>query len=392
MICCYVPNGVNLDQWLPVGSGANWTMSPTLEGLKDYRSNLTVVTGLGHPNSKGGHTGGDTWLTGANLEGTPGKDYQNSISIDQLAAEVHGRQTRLPSLELSFHGGTGAAGHSQTLAFDRTGTPLPAEKSPKRVFDRLFAPDGQATREATLKRYAQQRSILDEILSDAKSLHGRLGQADRQKLEEYLSSVRQTEQRVQRLESWVDVPKAEVSASGLQLTAIPRRQDVPLWLDVMLDLCFLALKTDTTRVITFQWAREAGGFGERGEDHHELSHHGGDAGMLAKLAAIDRFHISKLARFLELLKSAREADGNMLDNTMVLYGSGMNSGQGGGHSPKNVPLLLAGGQKLGLKHGAHLQFAADTKPLSNVLLTMLNAMGVKQPSFMDSTGLINGLV
>lgn len=392
MICCYVPNGVNLNEWSPVGEGANWTTSPTLEGLKDYRADLTVVTGLGHPNSKGGHFGGDTWLTGANLEGTSGKDYQNSISVDQLAAELHGRWTRLPSLELSFGGGTGAAGHSQTLAFDRTGTPLPAENNPQRVFDRLFAPERQVTREATLRRYAEQCSILDEILREANSLKRRLGHTDQQKLEEYLSSVRQTEQRVQRLQSWVDIPKADVESSGLRLNAQPNRQDVPLWLDVMLELCFLALKTDTTRVITFQWSREAGGFGGAGEDHHELSHHGGDAGMLTKLAAIDRFHVGNLARFLGLLGSGGEAGGNLLDNTLVLYGSGMNSGQGGGHSPKNVPLLLAGGRKLGLKHGSHLKFAIDSAPLSNLLLTMLNAIGVKRETFMDSTGTLTGLV
>jgi hypothetical protein len=392
MIYCYVPNGVNEDQWMPKAAGPNWTMSPTFEVLKEYRDDLTVLTGLGHPNSKGGHSGADTWLTGANLEGTAGKDYQNSISVDQIAAEVHGRHTRFASLELSFHGGTGAAGHSQTLAFDRTGTPLPAESSPQRLFDRLFAPDGQTAREAALRRYAERRSILDEILSEANSLHRQLGKSDQQKLDEYLGSVRQVEVGVQRLQSWVDIPKPEISRSGLQLNAQPSRQDHSRWLDVMLELCFLALRTDTTRVITFEWAREGGDFGENGEDHHEFSHHLGDQKMLAKLAEIDRFRFRKLARFLERLKTTREADGTLLDNTMVLFGSGMNSGKGGGHSPKNLPLLLAGGRKRGLKHGSHLQFAIDSTPMSNLLLTMIRAMGVEQKSFMDSTGTLRGLI
>ena len=391
MIFCYIPNGVNEKEWLPKDTGPNWTMSPTLEGLKDYRANLSVLSGLGHPNSKGGHFGADTWLTGADLEGTPGKDYRNSISVDQIAAELHGKHTRFPSLELSDGGGTGSAGHSQTLAFDHSGTPLPAENKPERLFERLFAPDGETAREASLRRYAERRTILDEVLGEAHALSRRLGQGDREKLDEYLGSVRQAEERVQRLQSWVDIAKPQVSRNGLRLNANPDRHDRASWLDVMLELCCLAFKTDTTRVITFEWSREAGGFGERGEDHHELSHHSGDAEKLSKLAAIDRFHIGKLARFLEQLQATREADGNLLDRTMVLYGSGMSNGEGGGHSPKNLPLLLAGGRNLGLKHGAHLKFEIDSTPLSNVLLTMLQSMGVEQRTFMDSSGLIESL-
>jgi hypothetical protein len=392
LICCYVPNGVNESEWLPQDSGKNWTLPPTLRALQDFRQDFSLISGLGHPNSKGGHFGGDTWLTGANLEGTAGKDYQNSISVDQLAVEKHGRETRIPSIELSEGGGTGAAGHSQTLAFDRSGTPLPAENSPQRLFDRLFSADGRATRMATLRRYAEQRSILDEILGEANSLHHRLGKNDQQKLEEYLSAVRQTEQRVQSLQSWIDVPKPQVPRDGLRLDAAPGdRHNRGIWIEAMLDLCHLAFQTDTTRVITFQWAREASGFGEGGEDHHELSHHGGDAEMLSKLAAIDRFHIAKFARFLGRLKSTSEFDGTLLDNTVVLYGSGMNSGKGGGHSPKNLPLLLAGGRNRGLRHGAHLKFEIDSAPLSNVLLTTLHSMGVQEERFMDSTGSLSGL-
>ena len=392
MVFCYVPNGVNESEWMPKDAGSNWTMSPTLEVLKDYRADLTVMTGLGHPKSIGGHEGADTWLTGADLGGTPGKDYQNAISVDQVAAEVHGKHTRFPSLELSFYGGTGSARHSHTLAYDHAGTPLPAESSLQRLFDRLFAPEGQATREATLRRHAEQRSILDSILAEAGSLNRDLGKADQRKLDEYLGSVREAEKRVQRLQQWVDVPKPQVSRSGLNLNALPIAHDRSVWLGVMLDLCRLALQTDTTRVITFEWSREAGGFGENGENHHELSHHGGDPGMLAQVAAIDRFHLRKLARFLGQLKTSEEAGGSLLDQTMVLYGSGMSNGKGGGHSPQNLPLLLAGGRKLGLKHGSHLKFEIDSTPFANVLLTMLHGMGIEDKRFMDSTGTLNGLM
>ncbi len=148
MICCYVPNGVNILQWVPQDDGKDYTLSPTLEALSEHRDDFSVLSGLGHPHSQGGHSGADTWLTGANLTGTPGRDYSNQISVDQLVAESIGRETRVPSLELSDGSGTGSAGHSHTLAFDRNGTPLPAENSPRRLFERLFVPDDAASRDA----------------------------------------------------------------------------------------------------------------------------------------------------------------------------------------------------------------------------------------------------
>ena len=393
VIFCYVPNGVNILEWVPKEAGANYTLSPTLEVLKAHKADFTVLSGLGHPNSKGGHSGADTWLTGADLKAVPGTDYSNTVSADQIIAELHGRQTRFSSLQLADASGTGSAGHSHTLSFDRSGTPLPSENSPRRLFERLFVPDTAADREATLRRYAERRSILDDVLGEAKTLHRQLGRADQQKLDEYLGSVRQTEQRVQRLEQWVDVPKPKVESSLLQLASQPgNAHDRPMWIDVMMELSYLAFVTDTTRVITYEWSREAGGYGGGGENHHELSHHGGDAEMLKKLGVIDRFHLGRLDRFLTFLKSTAEADGNMLDRTIVVYGSGMNSGTGGEHSPKNLPLIVAGGRKLGLKHGQHLAFDKDKHPpLSNVLLTLIQKMGVESDKFSDAKGTLTGL-
>jgi hypothetical protein len=195
------------------------------------------------------------------------------------------------------------------------------------------------------------------------------------------------------MESWVDVPKPEVDARNLQLGSQPQNaHDRPMWLDVMLEVSYLAFVTDATRVITFEWSREAGGYGGGGENHHELSHHGGDKDMLKKLAVIDRFHLERLGRFLTFLKATKEGDGNMLDNTLVMFGSGMNSGAGGEHSPKNLPLLVAGGHKLGLKHGQHLAHDPNIHPpLSNVLLTLIQKMGVEADKFRDSTGTLSGL-
>ena len=393
VIFCYVPNGVNILEWVPTTAGKGGNVSATLAALQEHRERLSVLSGLGHPKATGGHSGADTWLTGADLTATPGKDYTNSISADQMIAEKVGRNTRLPSLEIGDMSGTGTALHSHTLAFDRNGTPLPTENSPLRLFERLFVPDDAASRAATLKRYAEKRSILDEIADEAAALKKTLGTPDRAKLDDYFGSVRESEQRVQRQVAWIDVPKPNVDKTGLQLNSQPvNAHDRPMWLDVMLELSYLAFVTDTTRVITFEWSREAGGFGGGGENHHELSHHGGDPGMLKKLAEIDRFHLSKLSRFLTFLHSTEEGGRTMLDHTMVLYGSGMNSGEKGDHSPKNLPLVVAGGIAWGLKHGQHLAHDPDKHPpLANVLLTVMQKMGVETDRFQDSTGTLNGL-
>jgi hypothetical protein len=390
MLFCYIPNGVNQTEWAPKDAGPNWSTSPSLEVLKDFRAEMSVISGVCHAKSRGGHSGADTWLTGADLEGTPGKDYQNSQSVDQAAAEVHGRQTRFPSLELSFHGGTGSPGHSHTLSYDRIGTPLPTERNPRRVFDRLFSPEGPAAREAALRRYTEQKSILDGILDDARSLGRRLGKQDQRKLDEYLGSVREMELRLSRLREWIDVPKAEVSQQGLNLEAQPNPHDARMWLDCMLDLCGLALETDTTRIITFEWAREAGGPAANGADHHAYSHHGGDPSMLAKVAEIDRFHLEKLTRFLRRLRTKDEAGETLLARTMVLFGSGISDGSS--HQKENLPLVLAGGSRLGIKHGSHLKFDETRPPFANVLLTMLQAMGIERSTFADGTGTLAGLI
>ena len=393
MICCYVPNGVNINEWVPSETGKGIQLSPSLDSLQSHQQDLTIISGLGHARAKGGHSGADTWLTGADLASEPGSDYTNSISVDQIVAEHHGKQTRFASLQLSDSSGTGSAGHSHTLSFDRNGTPLPAEASPKRLFERLFVPDSDSSRASTVQRYAEKRSILDQVLNEANSLRKQLGQGDQQKLDQYLNAVRETEQSVERLESWIDIPKAEVTDAGLELANQPHNaHDRPAWIDVMMQLSYLAFVTDTTRVITFEWSREAGGYGGGGENHHELSHHGGDPKMLEKLAQIDRFHVSKLANFLSLLDETADGDGRLLDQTMVLFGSGMNSGKGGEHSPDNLPLLLAGGRGLGIEHNQHLSFDPKAHPpMSNLLLSIAQAMRVDVESFSDSNSSLPGL-
>jgi hypothetical protein len=388
LICCYFSNGVNIKQWKPTSTGVDYELSPTLKGLEAHKKDFTVISGLGHPASDGGHSGADTWLTGADLDAKPGSDYTNTISIDQRIAAVHEKETRIASLQLSDLSGSGSALHSHTLSFDHSGTPLPSENSPRRLFERLFVPENAKDREATLQRYHHQRSILDAVQDETRRLGKKLGQDDRAKLAEYFESVRSTEKRIERLEGWIDVPKPSVDPSLLQLNSQPNNaHDRPMWLDVMLELSYLAMLTDTTRVIGFQWAREAAGYGGGGENHHELSHHGGDPGMLEKLAGVDRFYVSKLARFLDLLSATREGEGRMLDSTIVMYGSGMNSGEGGEHSPKDLPLLIAGGGGLGLRHAGHLAFDKENHPpMSNLLLTLGQKVGLEDDRFSDATG------
>lgn len=393
VIFCYVPNGVNIHHWVPEQTGIDYQLSPTLQTLAAHKADFTVFSGLGHPASDGGHTGADTWLTAADLDATPGKDYQNSISADQIIAELHGTQTRFPSLQLSDQSGTGSALHSHTLSFDRQGTPMPAENSPRRLFERLFVPETQKDRAATLQRYALRQSILDSVQDETRRLEKKLGKVDREKLAQYYQSVRETETRVERLVDWVDVPKPDVSDQNLQLNAQPgNAHDRPIWLDVMMELSYLCMITDTTRVISFEWSREAGGFGGGGENHHELSHHGGDADMLGKLAAIDQFHLTRLNRFMDFMSSTSESSSTMLDNTIIVFGSGMNSGEGGGHSPKNLPLLIAGGRSLGIRHAGHVAFAPDDHPpLSNLLLTLIQKTGVEVDHFADSNSTLASL-
>lgn len=391
--CCYIPNGVNIARWTPQGDGQSFPLSPTLEPLASLRQHVTVLTGLGHLRSDGGHFGADEFLTGADLDATPDRGYSNTVSVDQVAARTVGLQTRIPSLELSSNGGTGSAGHSHTLSFDDNGTPIPAECNPRRVFQRLFQNDDTTSRQRKLQNIEEDLSILDSVLQDASSLTRKLGRNDRRKLDEYLTSVREVERRVKQKESWLDVPRPRVDSGDLSLDASPdASHSRSRYFQTMFDLMFLAFQTDTTRVATFAMGREAGGgqYDEIGvpDVQHSLSHHGGDPEMLDRLAKIDHFLVEQFAYFIGRLGGTTDGDGTLLDRTMVLFGSGMNNGDRGVHSPKNLPLLFAGGEKLGLRQGQHLRFKIDSTPFSNVHRTILDRMGIRDIEFSDSTHVV----
>jgi Protein of unknown function (DUF1552) len=414
----YIPNGVNGMTWQCTKAGRDFNLSQSLQPLEKHRADLTVFSGLHHPNCLGeGHVCADTWLTGAKIEAQSGRKYENSISCDQLMAEAVGHETRFPSLELSIAAGTGQPFNSTTLAFSRDGVPLPAEDNPKLVFQRLF---GEATGgiEAQRAQLTKRRSVLDAVLEDAKSLRLDLGRADRTKLDEYLHSVRDVEQRAERLDSWLNVPKPvlETSLSEPFQRDVTKAQAGDYW-RTMFDLIVLALRTDMTRVVTYMNGSEVTGLAiaelKITQVRHNLSHHNGDPVVLERLASSDAFLMQQFAHFLDSLRAVHDGDEPLLDRTMILLGSGMSYGHS--HSNSNLPIVLAGGRGLGLKHGQHIDYnrphlkgdytlsydewrALCGKPkdekarLSNVLLTMLQKMEVNAERFVDSLGPVSELV
>lgn len=402
--CFYVPNGVCNSQWIPAADGPHDQLSPSHRVLEEFKNDFTVISGICHPKVEGGHSGGDTFLTAAHIGATPGYDYKNSISLDQTAAEHLGRSTRFPSLVLSREGGTGAARKSATMSFSREGVPLAAENDPHLVFERLFHDNGETARAAMERRFAEERSILDVVQENTRALHRRLGRNDQRKLDEYLTSIRAVEGQVRRSEAWLNVPRPEVDAGKIELDVSPRsHDDLQQYLSTMFDLIFLAFQSDTTRVCTFQIDQEVANhpftkFLGFTDTYHGLSHHGGDPAALEKLAQVDRFYLEQLAAFLRRLKGDAEPGGTMLDRTIILYGSGMNNGDRGGHFSTNLPLLVVGGRALGIKQGRHLAFKQPdhphykdrpaAPPLSNLFCTMLDHLEVPVKTFADSTGRI----
>lgn len=410
----YTPNGVSVPSWFPPENGTGFTFSPTLKALEPLRADVSILSGLHHPNAKSGHTVADNWLTGAALDATPGYKYRNSISADQLIAEQLGKATRFPSLELSSAGGTGKQGNAATLSWSRGAVAIPAESNPRLVFERLFAVQSGGA-EAQRKSLRRDRALLDSVLEDAQSLARKVGRNDQEKLDEYLTAVREIEQRVQRADEWVAIPKPQADDKFIAATSM--KQNIGDYLRTTYDLMALAIRTDSTRVLTYLVDRETSTFTvpDTGVKlgHHALSHHNNDVRMLADMATVDAFLVQQFAAFLSTLKNTKEHDGTLLDNTVVLYGSGASWT----HLHQHLPIVLAGGGQLGLRHGQHLDLSkaaptamqarraneennqrANSFPvnpdarMSNLLLTMMQTMGLKDDRFADSTKPISELL
>ena len=379
-------DGLNWN-WFPRGEGRDFEFNRSLQALEPLRNDLTIIEGLSHPNARnmGGHDTADNWLTGAELKAG---HLDNTVSIDQLMAMKFGEKTRFSSMTLSTDGGVGEPTRSSTLSFSRTGQPVPAQNKPRLVFDRLFGADPASMTEQR-QNLENSGSMLDLVLDNATSLRGRLGKYDQTKLDEYLSSVRQIEQRVERSERWLDVPKPTVDSTGLHLEAddsTPREL-----IQTMYDLIYLAFQTDSTRIATYQLGNMNGATSIAGKfpqllgfssNLHQLAHGArrGDAGA----EPLGKWHVfltQQLSYFLERLRSTPEGESTLLDKTMVLYGSSNSQT----HVNLNYPLMLAGGSRLGLSHGQYLKFDEST-PMSNLLVTLLNRLDTPTESFVDSTG------
>lgn len=391
----YIPMGANLAKWTPAVKGKLTELSPTLHSLTPYIDQLTVISNLELKNaySAGNHaTANAAFLSAAKAKMTEGSDYELATTVDQIAAKEIGKQTPLPSLELAMDLMTSvgncdngfACVYQNNLSWSTPTTPLPAEAHPRVVFERLFG-DGRsvAERRVELKREA---SILDWIVEDFASLRNTLGPSDRTKVADYLDTVREVERRVQNAELRSDVPVADIDRP----VGVPEAYADHAKL--MFDLQALAFQADLTRVITFQLARETSNrtYPEIGvsEPHHPVSHHANDADKLEKLSKINAFHVSLFAYFLNRLKTTPDGDGSLLDNCLLLCGSGM--GNPDVHDHVDLPILVAGGGAGTLRGGTHIHFS-DPVPLANLHLSLLDKVGVRLDAFADSNGKLKEL-
>ncbi len=391
----YVPNGVSIAppdhaahkewSWFPIGKGREFTFTKTQESLEPYRKDLTILGGLSHPRSRNllGHAAGDTFLTGGDIGG----EYRNSISLDQVAARQLGRATRHPCMTLSCDGGIGYKSRVSTLSFSPNGTPLPSESSPRQIFERYCSAGDAKSEEAARRRLLEGRKVVDLVKADSQDLARRLGREDKTRLDEYVGTLAEIEDRSNRAESWIGKPVKAGDASRLHLGAL--QVNPAEYIRTMCDLIVLAFQTDTTRVATYMVSREDGmGWGDQFPvialglkgGHHKLTHDRTE-GFFERWARYDQFLVQQYAYLLKRLSETRDEHGSLLDNSMVLFGSACSST----HNARNYPLALAGGKNMGLKHGQFREFSEHV-PLSNLYVSMLSALDVPVPSFADSTG------
>jgi hypothetical protein len=398
----YVPNGVHIPAWTPGQVGSNFELPVTLEPLAPFKDDLLVLTGLAQQNGFAlGDGGGDharslaSFLTGTHPLKTDGANIRAGVSVDQVAAEKLGNLTRFRSLELGIDRGaqsgscdTGySCAYSSNIAWRSESTPVAKEVNPRLVFDRLFASSNlNESAAAKAKRDLYRKSILDFVNDDASSLERRLGAGDKRKLDEYLTCVRELENRITRSEEGTKVDLDGVARPD----GIPK--DYEQHLRLMFDLMALAFQGDVTRISTFMYANEGStksySFIGVPEGHHDLSHHGGDPKKHEKLKKINRFHIEQFAYFLAKLKSIPEGDKTLLDHSMLVYGSGISDGNR--HNHNNLPILLAGRGSGTITTGRHIKYEKQT-PLNNLYLSLLDRMGTPVDSLGDSTARLPGL-
>jgi hypothetical protein len=391
----YHPNGVIYENWLPKGTGRDFTLSPVLEPLAPFKSRLIVVTNLAsHQAEALGDGGGDhsrasgTYLTGVHIKKSDSV-VGNGMSMDQIAARAIERDTQLSSLQLTADDNSlvGACdvgyscAYSSTLSWLTPTLPLMAENNPRVVFERLFGSSDSTDPRARASRLQRDRSILDSVTARVRELQQTLGASDNRKVADYLESLRDVERRIQKAEE----------QSGKEIPDVQRPAGVPdgfqPHVELLYDLQLLAYQSDLTRVITFMYGREQTGrpYPQIGipEPHHPLTHHQNDAEKMAKCTVIQTYHVRLFASYLEKLRATPDGDGTLLDNVVLLYGGGISNSDRHTHGP--LPTLLLGGGAGSLEGGRHLVYPQDT-PLTNLQLTLLHMMGVPVERLGDSTG------
>ncbi len=380
-----IPNKNSVDDdegwtWFPSAGGLNYSFTKPLQPLETHRHDISIFGGMSHPASRllVGHNTVDVWLTGADIR----TSLQNSISIDQLIARHAGPHTRIPSLVLSSHGGVGTKSRSTTISFDVQGRQIPAESTPRRVFERLFESPAAGDLAARQKSLASGRRRVDFLLEDSRSLRNKLGRADQRRLDEFLESLSEVELRLFRAQEWLGVALPQIDRESINLDVSPSGPTD--YIRTMLDLIVLALETDTTRVAAYQICAEDGvgicdkfpnilGIGSRG--HHQLTHSDGKRDW----ALYDRYLAEQFAYFLGRLSSICEGESRLLDNTMALFGSATSTT----HNARNYPTILAGGANMGLRHGRYFRHETE-RPLGDLYVTMLKQYGIPVDSFAEN--------
>ncbi|MGK0238269.1 MAG: hypothetical protein ACI92G_001734 [Candidatus Pelagisphaera sp.] len=404
MAFVYAPNGKNMADWTPTLTGPDYDFPMILEPLRAFKKDMTIITGLKHEKANAnGDGGGDharsaaTYLTGCQARKTDGADIRAGISVDQIAARKIGHQTRLPSLELSCDNGqregTCESGYSCAYQFNLSWKsetmPINPEINPAQVFDRLFGtPNAAETAHFRVKREHYNKSLLDYVLNDAKSLKRDLGVTDSRKLDEYLTAVREIEQRVERFKAFpVSMPVGAIRPDVLADYTYEE------YIRLMYDMQVLAFQSDSTRISTFIVAHDGSNrpYPQIGikDGHHDLSHHRNSEEKKAKLAQINRFHTTQFAYFLERLKSVQEGDGSLLDNCIIQYGSCISNGND--HLHNNLPVILAGGGGGALKSGRHVRLNEETQ-MTNLYRSMLEVMDAPVEVMGDSTGKLGAVI
>ena len=394
----YTANGMSLPKteneldewsWFPTNEGRDFTFGESTKPLSPFREQLSFLGGLYHPNGPKAdpHVCSDMWLTGAPLH-NPKPGTYNSVGLDQVIALHTKQHCRQPSLILSIDAGTGFLSRTGTISYSLEGKPIPAENNPRRVFDRLFRGD-RASLEDQRDKLKRRIMLVDAVLENARSLNNKLGKSDREKMDQYLTSLHEVESRLIASEKWIDIPIKQQDYSHLNLDATSEGEPSEYYRN-MFDLIALAFDADITRSVAFMLNREDGmGISDTfplklgmTRTHHNLSHAGDKDGQL-QFAKYDQFLSEQIAYFLGRLQEFKDQTGSVLDNSIVLFGSGASTT----HNPKNLPTLIAGGANMGLKHGTF--WKKGETPMSNVYLSILHSMGISLQSFADSTGTLS---